>query len=55
MRAAPQIEDAFGFYMQPGQSAASVERLTLVQAQRHDNSAPRASKVARGDCPRDRQ
>jgi hypothetical protein len=49
MRAAQQMEAAFGFYMQRGQSAASVERLTLVQAQPQDSSAPRASKVARGD------
>ena len=49
MPAAQQMEAAFVFYMQRGQSAASVERLTLVQAQPQDSSAPRASKVARGD------
>jgi hypothetical protein len=49
MRAAQQMEAAFGFYMQRGQSAASVERLTFVQAQPQDSSAPRASKAARSD------
>jgi hypothetical protein len=43
MRAAQQMEAAFGFYMQRGQSAASVERARDLRP----GSAPRQQRAAR--------